>query len=647
MPVGPSFRAVFPHIGHVAGRDGTSGWRVTAAWVAVVLAALSAGLGIVAWWANATLVNSDGFAARATVALAQDEVNDVLAARLVDQHAADSRLATTARPVAVGLVDAVLETEQFAGVFRVAVRKAHERLVLAGADSAVVAVPGAAPLLDPALHPDGSDIGGLPGSEVVAVVDDPAVVGAAHLLPYTETAALICLVAWLVFSAAALLQFGSPQGLRRLGTGLMVMGAAVGLGLLVVPRVLGERAAPELEGAVSALVQAFTDPLMTAAAVLLGLGAVVVVLTSRTPTSRTAGAGIPVAGAARVLGTAVEVAVVAVVTFSLTAVVLLPATSAPDPPAPDPATAGCNGSTDLCDRRLDQVSMAGSHNAMSTTAEPGWFLAVQQLPVVGQLAAGSRALMLDIYPGYPSGRLVRTDVNSKEAVAAAKGELTPEGQAILDRLKISVGVGPPEDTEMRAYLCHGYCELGATELVRTLADIDDFLTENPNEVVVLILQDYMAGEEVERAMEEAGLLDRVWPLAVGDPMPRLRDMVMSGLTVVVTSENHGGEVPWMPDVYEVAEETPYLFESPDDFTCEPARGGTGKPLFLINHWLDDSESPVAAARETNAREELESRLAMCEERRGRAPNILAVDFVDVGDLVDVIEDVNRSGTLVD
>ena len=37
----------------------------------------------------------------------------------------------------------------------------------------------------------------------------------------------------------------------------------------------------------------------------------------------------------------------------------------------------CNGSAELCDRTLDRVAFAGSHNSMSTTSEPGWLFAEQ------------------------------------------------------------------------------------------------------------------------------------------------------------------------------------------------------------------------------------------------------------------------------
>ena len=49
------------------------------------------------------------------------------------------------------------------------------------------------------------------------------------------------------------------------------------------------------------------------------------------------------------------------------------------------------------------------------------------------------------------------------------------------------------------YLCHSFCELGATPLEDGLKDIHDFLATHPAEVVVMINQDYVTPADfVER-----------------------------------------------------------------------------------------------------------------------------------------------------
>ena len=250
--------------------------------------------------------------------------------------------------------------------------------------------------------------------------------------------------------------------------------------------------------------------------------------------------------------------------------------------------------------------------------------------------------MLDVYPGYVDDDEVRTDLRAPLTAEAAADDLDEEGQEALETLGLTIGAVPPEDADIEAYLCHAYCELGASEMVGKLRDVGDFLAHNPNEVLILILQDYITGEQTQQVFEDAGLMDRVWPLTREGPWPTLREMIDSGRNIAVFSENHGGETDWMPAAYDVTEETPYEFTSPDDFNCEPNRGGTGKPFFLVNHWVGDTgNAPVDDAEVVNSRSTLDDRLAQCRRDRDRQPGILAVDFVDVGDTLAVVDDLNR------
>ena len=63
------------------------------------------------------------------------------------------------------------------------------------------------------------------------------------------------------------------------------------------------------------------------------------------------------------------------------------------------------------------------------------------------------------------------------------------------------------------------------------------------------------------------------------------------------SEKHGGAYKWLPPTYSLFEETPYTFTSIKDFTCSAEAGQTGKPMFLLNHWLrpNGPPDPVEAA----------------------------------------------------
>jgi hypothetical protein len=82
------------------------------------------------------------------------------------------------------------------------------------------------------------------------------------------------------------------------------------------------------------------------------------------------------------------------------------------------------------------------------------------------------------------------------------------------------------------------------------------------------------------------------------------------------------------------QETPYTFHAPEEFSCRPNRGGTSGSLFLMNHWIETTPAPRPTnAAVVNARDYLVRRARQCERERGRLPNVLMVDFSDVGDVV--------------
>src|SRR4051794_15395629 len=73
-----------------------------------------------------------------------------------------------------------------------------------------------------------------------------------------------------------------------------------------------------------------------------------------------------------------------------------------------PRTGRCNGHAALCDRRLDEVALLGTHNSMAAAGEPGWLFAAQDAGIPAQLRAGVRALLIDTHYGVRTPRGVRT-----------------------------------------------------------------------------------------------------------------------------------------------------------------------------------------------------------------------------------------------
>ena len=174
---------------------------------------------------------------------------------------------------------------------------------------------------------------------------------------------------------------------------------------------------------------------------------------------------------------------------------------------------------------------------------------------------------------------------SPDAVDAAMG--------IRDRL------GFEGEGERGMYLCHTFCELGATPLGSVLDDIHDFLVSHPDDVLVVINQDYVTPEDFVGAVKKAGLGDLVYSGPANGDWPTLREMIDGNQRLVLLAENHAGAAPWYHLAYKrITEETPYKFSKVAQLTdpaklpasCEPNRGPERAPIFLINHWITTDRS---------------------------------------------------------
>ncbi|MCA9824373.1 MAG: hypothetical protein KC482_03240 [Dehalococcoidia bacterium] len=301
----------------------------------------------------------------------------------------------------------------------------------------------------------------------------------------------------------------------------------------------------------------------------------------------------------------------------------------------------CNGSANLCDRPLDKIAWAATHNSMSASDESGWFLANQTRGIAQQLEDGIRVLLIDLYYGYATNNGVRTDPDVGNVADRFEGGLGPEATIALANL-VNL-IGPiPEGGEPSLYLCHGYCELGATPFQRTLGELSSFLDKNPHEVVGLVLQDYVDPFDVEAALTRAGLIDLVYTLSPGEPLPTLREMIELDRRIFVLAENVGSQPApaWYHDVLNWVQETPYVFRTPGDLSCRPNRGDASAPFFLLNHWITSDLPAPRDGAVLNTREFIVARVHECEEVRARPVNFIAVNFYEVGDLVGAVDELN-------
>jgi hypothetical protein len=305
-----------------------------------------------------------------------------------------------------------------------------------------------------------------------------------------------------------------------------------------------------------------------------------------------------------------------------------------------PAARRCQGSAELCERRYDEVAQLAAHNAMAST-EDRFIGPLQDLGITRQLDAGVRALLIDTHT-WETPEEVAERISTSGLPGSLAGRIPYTG-ADLTRFigRVSPARGGP-------WLCHTTCRSGATALVPALRRIGDWLESHPTEIVTLIVQDGISGEDTVRAFRRAGLehLLYVPDRDPARPWPTLGEMVRSGRRLVVFAERADGPAPWYRNFYRYGMETPYAFRSPGEMTCAPHRGGRDKQLFLLNHFVTAGGGSRLDAGEVNRRDRVLERALACERERGRPVTFIAVDYTTIGDTrgaVDVLNAIRSAG----
>jgi hypothetical protein len=314
-----------------------------------------------------------------------------------------------------------------------------------------------------------------------------------------------------------------------------------------------------------------------------------------------------------------------------------------------PRQGPCEGHAELCDRPLDDVALVATHNAMSVPL-PGWYSAEQDAPIADQLDDGVRGLLIDThYADRLADGKLRTYFGSEHSLKAQAKQDGVSPEAVDAALRLRERLGFRGEGKRGMYLCHTFCELGATSLESVLDDLHAFLVANPNEVVVVINQDYVTPEDFVKAVTEAGL-DELAYKGSTERWPTLRQMIDADQRVVFLAENHAGAAPWYHLAYEhITEETPYTFAKVSQLTtasnlaktCEPNRGPERAPIFLVNHWISTDPVPRPSdAEKVNAYEPLLARVRECQKIREHLPNLVAVNFYRLGDAFRVVDTLN-------
>jgi hypothetical protein len=305
-------------------------------------------------------------------------------------------------------------------------------------------------------------------------------------------------------------------------------------------------------------------------------------------------------------------------------------------------TLTCNGYGQLCDRRLDEVVFAGTHNSMSAADTPGWLIANQDRDIAEQLQDGVRLFKISTHYAVknPSGGIY-TDIAAEGArLNRVAAKLPLAARVALQRVSRSLAHGArrgPRDI----WLCHTLCELGATRFVDFLATIRQFLERNPDQVMMLFDEDYVSEADLQGAFQRAKLFNRLAVLTAGQPLPTLADLIKAKRNIVVFAQKEtSGKYPWNHFAFNWIQDTPLGAKKAKQFTCKPYRGSGSDPLVMMNNWADIFPPRPTPNVPLLKRAFLLSRARQCVEQRGRVVNLILTDYYNRGDVIKTVAELN-------
>jgi hypothetical protein len=304
--------------------------------------------------------------------------------------------------------------------------------------------------------------------------------------------------------------------------------------------------------------------------------------------------------------------------------------------------ASCNGSAALCSQPLNEVVFPGTHNSFAASTEPGWYFANQTYPIARQLKDGIRAFLIDIHYGVydPATGRVRTDLAAEGSDRNKVAQLLPASALqVADRVAGGIGLGTLKG-KPEPFLCHTLCELGAEPLDRELDGIATFLHQHPDQVIVLIVEDYVPPATIEQALATAGLTRYVATLKPHAPLPTLGELIGSGHRLVLFAEMKGGSPPWYMPAFSFIQDTPLGAVHPGQLGCTRYRGNEDSPMLLLNHWIPPFPPSLTINTQIGRAVFLRARILRCTRERHISGAIVAVDFYQRTAVVEVAQQLN-------
>jgi hypothetical protein len=312
-----------------------------------------------------------------------------------------------------------------------------------------------------------------------------------------------------------------------------------------------------------------------------------------------------------------------------TAATLAACTTPPDaaPVVAEP----CQGSVEFCGLPLTEIGLLGAHQAAASGAAEGWASPWTNLTMTQMLDRQVRAFHLQLRSGIPYQDGVLTDPDAPPPPAPA-----PTLRPVLEQARQKLLAGDPTGPAA-VYVCDGWCELGAVPLESVLRELSAWFVENPRELVVLDLEDYVPATDVADAFRVSRLESSVIPGSV-DAEADVQELLEAGQVLV----SHRYPAPGDPDWYrsDILRRSAPL----------PSGGGVGscravgeQPMLALEHWVAGRPPELDDAVANNEQSVLAGRISACRREADQLPTLLMLSFAEVGDGARALDQIRDAG----
>lgn len=279
----------------------------------------------------------------------------------------------------------------------------------------------------------------------------------------------------------------------------------------------------------------------------------------------------------------------------------------------------CLGSVELCDLPLAEVGLLGAHQAAASGASGGWVTPWTNLTMTQLLDRQVRAFHLQLRSGIPYRNGVLTDPEAPPPPAPV-----PELRPTLEQARQQLLATDPTGSAA-VYICAGWCELGAAPLESVLRELSAWFVENPREIVVLDLEDYVPAAEVADAFRVSRLEGDVIPGSV-EATADVEALLAAGQVLVSHRYPSTADPSWYRS--DVLRRSAPL----------PTSGGTGacraagdEPMLVLEHWVAGRPPELADGVANNEQSVLAGRISTCRREADQLPTLLMLSFPEVGD----------------